>query len=152
MVVEYARHVLGYKNANTTEIDPATEHPVISLLSEQRSVNNLGGTMRLGAYPCKLLERSKAEAAYKQSKISERHRHRYEVNNQFKDELEDEGLIFSGQYTKQKLCEIAEIKGHPWMLGVQYHPEFKSKPTDPHPLFKAFTKAMITQKQKKRRK
>lgn len=151
LVVEYARNVLGYEDANSTEIDPASKHPVISLLSEQRNVRNLGGTMRLGAYPCKISERSKAFTAYKKSKISERHRHRYEVNNQFVQELEDGGLIFSGQYSKEKLCEIAEVKDHPWMLGVQYHPEFKSKPTEPHPLFKAFAKAMILSKQKKRR-
>lgn len=152
MVVEFARHVLNFKDANSTEIDPSTEHPVISLLSEQRTVRNLGGTMRLGAYPCKLKERSKAHSAYKESKISERHRHRYEVNNQFIDQLEGSGLEFSGIFTKQKLCEIAEVTSHPWMVGVQYHPEFKSKPTAPHPLFKAFAKAMINAKQKKRSK
>ncbi|MCH9632999.1 MAG: CTP synthase [Chlamydiae bacterium] len=152
MVVEYARNVLGYEDANSTEIDSSTEHPVISLLSEQRTVRNLGGTMRLGAYPCKLKEKSRAAAAYKVSKISERHRHRYEVNNQYVDELEDNGLLFTGIFTKQKLCEIAEVKNHPWMLGAQFHPEFKSKPTCAHPLFGAFVQAMIGKKKKNMRK
>ena len=152
MVVEYARNVLGYEDANSTEIDSSCEHPVISLLSEQRTVRNLGGTMRLGAYPCKLKEKSKALAAYKINKISERHRHRYEVNNQYVDELEDYGLLFTGIFSKQKLCEIAEVKGHPWMLGAQFHPEFKSKPTEAHPLFRAFVQAMISKRKKNVRK
>lgn len=151
MVVEYARNVLKLENANSTEIDPKTPYPIISLLSEQQNVRNLGGTMRLGAYPCKIKERSKAHKAYRKLMISERHRHRYEVNNKFVEDLEKAGLIFSGTFTKQKLCEIAEIKNHPWMLGAQFHPEFKSKPTAPHPLFKAFVGAMIS-KQKLRRR
>lgn len=151
LVVEFARHVLGYSDANTTEINNKTTHPVISMLSEQRHISNLGGTMRLGAYPCKIKERTKAYTAYGKTNISERHRHRYEVNNQYVEELENNGLVFSGVNTHEKLCEIAEIKDHPWMLGVQYHPEFKSKPTDPHPLFKAFAKAMITLKKKRKK-
>lgn len=143
LVVEYARNVLGLKEANSTEVDPATPHPVIALISEQQNVRNLGGTMRLGAYPCKLKDKSKAHKAYQKLKISERHRHRYEVNNGYIKDLEETGLLFSGIYTKQKLCEIAEVKKHPWMLGAQYHPEFKSKPTEAHPLFKDFAKAMI---------
>ena len=152
MVVEYTRSVLGYEGANSTEIDPGSAHPVISLLSEQRNISNLGGTMRLGAYPCKLKERTKALSAYKKATISERHRHRYEVNNHFVEELEENGLLFSGFYSKQKLCEIAEIKDHPWMLGAQFHPEFKSKPTEAHPLFKAFVLAMINKRKKNVRK
>lgn len=152
MVVEYARHVLGLKNANSSEIDSLSPHPVISLLSDQRSISGLGGTMRLGAYPCDIKERTKAHQAYKKNKISERHRHRYEVNNTYIEELEKNGLIFSGMFTKEMLCEIAEIKGHPWMLGAQFHPEFKSKPTQPHPLFKAFIKAMLKQQKGSRRK
>lgn len=148
LVVEYARNVLGYSDANSTEIDATTTHPVISLLSEQKQVRNMGGTMRLGAYPCKLKDKSKAHKAYKKLNISERHRHRYEVNNEYVEELENNGLIFSGTYTKQKLCEIAEIKGHPWMLAAQFHPEFKSKPTSAHPLFKDFAEAMIKHKKK----
>ncbi len=150
LVVEYARNVLGYQKANSTEIVPETPTPVISLLSEQKNVRNLGGTMRLGAYPCNLKERSKAFTAYKKTKISERHRHRYEVNNAFIDELQKKGLMFSGTYAKQKLCEIAEVKNHPWMLGVQFHPEFKSKPTEPHPLFRAFVQALIRHQKEKR--
>lgn len=152
LVVEYARNVLGLKDANSTEIDASTKNPVISLLSEQRNVSNVGGTMRLGAYPCKLKEKSKAHLAYKKLTISERHRHRYEVNNNYMEELEKAGLLFSGVHPKQKLCEIAEVKKHPWMLAVQFHPEFKSRPTEAHPLFKDFAKAMIQfQKTKKRR-
>ncbi|MCH9633790.1 MAG: CTP synthase [Chlamydiae bacterium] len=150
LVVEFARHVLGFKDASSTEFAPETKNPVISLLSEQRTVQNIGGTMRLGAYPCKLQEKSKAYSAYKKLKISERHRHRYEVNNHYTDDLEKAGLLFSGRYTKQKLCEIAEVKNHPWMVGVQFHPEFKSRPTEPHPLFKDFAKAMIQQSKKKK--
>ncbi len=152
LVVEFARNVLGLKNANSTEIDPQTPYPVISLLTEQKELKNLGGTMRLGAYPCKITEPSKAYRAYGKKNISERHRHRYEVNNDYVERMEAEGLRFTGIHPKQKLCEIAEIKDHPWMLGVQYHPEFKSKPTEPHLLFKAFIEAAIAYQKKKKRK
>ncbi len=143
MCVEFARHVLGLHEANTTEIDPNTPHPVISLLSEQKGVDNLGGTMRLGAFPCQLKANTKAAEAYGSLKISERHRHRWEFNNSYKERCEQEGLIFSGTLENGSLCEIAEIKDHPWMVGVQFHPEFKSKPTDPHPLFREFISAII---------
>lgn len=149
LVVEFARHVLGLEDANSSEIDPSSSHPVIALLSEQKNVRNMGGTMRLGAYPCRLKDGSKAHQAYKKTKISERHRHRYEVNSDFTADLEKAGLDFTGVYTKQKLCEIAEVKKHPWMVGVQFHPEFKSRPTEPHPLFKDFAKAAITQSRKR---
>lgn len=152
MVVEFARHVLGYADANSTEIDPSTARPVVSMLSEQKEIKHLGGSMRLGAYPCKLLENSKAAIAYKTLKISERHRHRYEVNNAYVDEIEKNGMVFSGHHAQEKLCEIAEVKSHPWMVGVQFHPEFKSKPTQPHPLFKAFAQAMIKHKKNQRGK
>jgi len=145
LCVEFARHVLGHKDANSTEMDPSTPHPIISLLSEQRDVKNLGGTMRLGAYNCSLKVPSKAHTAYGTETISERHRHRYEFNNTFKEELEEKGLILTGQLENDQLCEIAEIKDHPWMVGVQYHPEFKSKPTEPHPLFRDFIAAAIKQ-------
>ena len=105
--------------------------------------------MRLGAYTCSLDEKSHAFKAYKKKKISERHRHRYEVNNDYISDFEDNGLHFAGLYTKEKLCEIAEVKDHPWMVGVQFHPEFKSKPIDPHPLFTAFIKAAIAHKKRK---
>jgi len=150
MCVEFARHVLGWKDANSTEIDPKASHPIISLLSEQKGVENLGGTMRLGAFTCTLTPGSKAEQAYGTSRISERHRHRFEFNNLYKDECERKGLILSGVLEDGHLCEIAEVKDHPWMVGVQFHPEFKSKPTDPHPLFKEFIAAVVQQKTKRR--
>ncbi|MCB1109678.1 MAG: CTP synthase [Chlamydiia bacterium] len=141
LVVEFARSVLGLKKANSTEMDSDTPDPIISLLTEQEDVTNLGGTMRLGSYPCTLLPKSKAYAAYKEKKITERHRHRYEFNNAYKEECEEKGLLVSGTY--EFLCEIAELKNHPWMLGVQFHPEFQSKPIAPHPLFSAFVGAML---------
>lgn len=144
MAVEFARHAIGLEDANSTEFDPDTKHPVISLLSEQRGVQDLGGTMRLGAYICDLKPHTKAHKAYKQPQISERHRHRYEFNNNYKEAMEKAGFIIAGTLKGEALCEIAEIKDHPWMVGVQFHPEFKSKPTDPHPLFRDFIQAMIT--------
>lgn len=143
MCVEFARHVLGYKDANSTEMDPETTHPIISLLEEQKGMENLGGTMRLGAYSCKITPQSKAFEAYGMDTISERHRHRYEFNNAFKAACEEKGFLLSGVLENGTLCEIAEVQDHPWMLGVQYHPEFKSKPTEPHPLFFQFIKASI---------
>lgn len=148
MTVEFARHVLNRPNANSTEIDPKTDDPVISLLSEQRDVQEMGGTMRLGNYDCKLKEGSIAYKAYAKSVIGERHRHRYEFNNKYKDEMEKKGLIVTGVLDDGELCEIVEVKDHPWMLGVQFHPEFKSKPTEPHPLFHSFIQAMIAHKNK----
>lgn len=145
LVVEFARNVAQITGANSTEMDPTTPHPVISLLSEQENVCDLGGTMRLGAYPCKLKENSKAAQAYKSRTISERHRHRYEFNNSYKSALEAAGLSISGVYENYSLCEISEIPNHPWMVGVQFHPEFKSKPLAPHPLFLAFVKAIVQQ-------
>lgn len=148
MSVEFARHVLGLSEANTTENDPFTKDPVISLLSEQRDVKEMGGTMRLGASICRLKSGSKAHQAYGVDTVSERHRHRYEFNNQYQEAMEKKGFVISGVLEEGVLCEIAEIKDHPWMLGVQFHPEFKSKPTNPHPLFYAFIQAMIKQKEK----
>lgn len=149
LTVEFARNVSGIKKANSTEVAPKTTAPIISLLSEQEGVQNLGGTMRLGAYRCRLEKNSKAYRAYKSLTISERHRHRYEFNNHFKKQLEKDGLVFSGTLQEGDLCEIVEVKSHPWMLGVQFHPEFKSKPTKPHPLFRDFIKAAIDHKKKK---
>ncbi len=143
MAVEFARHAAHLEDANSTEMDPNTKHPVISLLSEQKEVKDMGGTMRLGSYLCDLKEGSKAFAAYQQPKIAERHRHRFEFNNKYKQEMEQAGFVISGVLENAGLCEIAEIKDHPWMLGVQFHPEFKSKPTEPHPLFRDFVRAMI---------
>ncbi len=146
MCVEFARHVLGLDDANSTEIDPSTPHPVVSLLSEQKRIENMGGTMRLGAFNCRIKNGSNAEKAYKKQVVSERHRHRFEFNNLFKEQYEQKGLIFSGVLENGQLCEIAEVEDHPWMLGVQYHPEFKSKPTDPHPLFRDFIAAVVQHK------
>ncbi|MGD0665521.1 MAG: gamma-glutamyl-gamma-aminobutyrate hydrolase family protein, partial [Rhabdochlamydiaceae bacterium] len=143
MCVEFARHVLKLPDANSTEIDPKTPHPVISLLSEQKDVADMGGTMRLGAYPCELKAGSKAAKAYGELKISERHRHRYELNDAFKTRFQDQGLLITGILPTQGLCEIVEVKDHPWMVGVQFHPEFKSKPSSAHPLFKDFIEAAI---------
>ena len=146
LIVEFARHVAHLKEANSTEMDPSTKDPVISLLSEQTNVTNLGGTMRLGAYECRVKEGTKAFGAYQATSISERHRHRYEFNNIYSKSFEEKGLVLSGIWPEGNLCEIAEIKDHPWMVGCQFHPEFKSKPTNPHPLFREFIKAVIKHK------
>lgn len=146
LAVEFARHVLKITDANSTEIDPYTPNPVISLLSEQREVQDMGGTMRLGNYNCVLKPGSNAYKAYGKPVIGERHRHRYEFNNKYKEEMEKHGFQITGTLENGTLCEIAEIKDHPWMLGVQFHPEFKSKPTEPHPLFSAFIDAMVAHK------
>lgn len=141
LCVEFARHVLELQDANSTEMDPNTAHPIISLLSEQQRIKNFGGTMRLGAFTCLLKKGSKAYAAYGKETISERHRHRYEFNTEFKERFEKSGLTLTGIMENNQICEIAEIDDHPWMVGVQFHPEFKSKPTDPHPLFRDFIHA-----------
>ena len=141
MVVEYARNVLGLESANSSEIDPDTPHPVIDIMPEQRSVTDKGGTMRLGVYPCRLLEGSLAQRAYRQTLIHERHRHRFELNNAFRESLESEGLISSGVSPDGKLVEIIEVSGHPFMVGVQFHPEFCSRPNRPEPLFRKFVAA-----------
>jgi CTP synthase len=143
LLVEFARHVAKLETANSTEVDPLTKEPVITLLDGQVGIHDKGGTMRLGAYPCTLKEGSLALAAYKSKLISERHRHRYEFNNHYRSLLEEKGLVLSGLWEEGGLCEIAEVKGHPWMLGCQFHPEFKSKPTAPHPLFREFIAAAI---------
>lgn len=146
LVVEFARNVLGLADANSTEMDQETAHPIISLLEEQKLVSDRGGTMRLGAYPCLLKRQSLAHKAYGKDKIHERHRHRYELNNKYKERLQDAGLTISGTYEEGDLCEIAEVTNHPWMVGAQFHPEFGSKPLEPHPLFRDFVKAMIARK------
>ena len=146
LIVEFARNVLGLPDANSTEIESDTSAPVISLLNEQEDVEGLGGTMRLGAYPCLLKEGSKVHKAYGTTTISERHRHRYEINNKYKKLAEEKGVTFSGMLEDGNLCEIAEIDDHPWMIGVQFHPEFKSRPVEPHPLFHQFITAAIHEK------
>ena len=143
LAVEFARKVLGLDDANSTEINAATSNPVISLLSEQKQVTNLGGTMRLGAYPCQLHEASLAFQAYGTEKISERHRHRYEFNSAYRDDFTKKGARITGTSPDGMLCEVIEVTNHPWMLGAQFHPEFKSKPTAAHPLFVAFVQASL---------
>lgn len=154
-VVEFARHVAGLKNAASTEFGETTE-PVIGLMTEWQTEegattreegSNLGGTMRLGAYPCHIQQDTKAFEIYKQADITERHRHRYEFNNNYKQKLEDAGLVFSGTCPKGELCEIVEIPEHVWFLAGQFHPEFKSSPRKPHPLFASFIKAAKAQTQ-----
>ncbi len=142
MVVEFARNVLQLNKANSAEFDRSTPAPVIDLMPEQNSVTEKGGTMRLGLYPCHLQEGTKARDAYQVEMVEERHRHRFELNNDYRAELEDAGLICSGVSPDNRLVEIAEVKNHPFMLGTQFHPEFLSRPNRPHPLFTAFIKAV----------
>jgi len=151
-VVEYARNVCGLNKANSSEFDPETPYPVIDLLPEQRNVMEKGASMRLGAWPCVITPESFAFDAYGQKKISERHRHRYEFNNDYKKTLNDRGLRITGISPDGKLAEIVEIKDHPWFLGCQFHPEFKSRPVKPHPLFSKFIEAALKNTQKKKQK
>ena len=142
-VVEFARSVCGLGGANSTECDPETPHPVISLLPEQADVEDLGGTMRLGAYPTTLEDGSLSCLAYKARDISERHRHRYEFNNDYRERLGLHGMVYSGLSPDRRLVEIVELRDHPWFVGCQFHPEFKSRPFSPHPLFIAFIGAAL---------
>lgn len=146
-VVEFARNVLGWHGANSSEFDAATPYPVIDLLPEQKKLDRMGGTMRLGRYPCRLLEGSLAHRAYNTLEISERHRHRYELNNEYRQALAEKGMVFSGTTPPDGyLVEIIELPGHPWFVGTQFHPEFKSRPYRPHPLFKDFVGASVKNK------
>ena len=147
MAVAFARYVLKLAQANSIEIDPDTSHPIITLLAGQEGVRDRGGTMRLGAYPCCLKSPSKAYAAYGVGSVGERHRHRYEFNNAYREACAKQGLRVTGTFVEEDLVEILEVADHPWMLGVQFHPEFQSKPLVPHPLFLSFVKAML-QRQK----
>ena len=144
LVIEFARHVLNLDEANSTEFDQQCTYPVIDLLPEQRDVDEMGGTMRLGIYPCKLVENTHASKAYGVELVHERHRHRFEFNNDFRVQLEKAGFIASGISPDGRLIEIGEIKGHPWMVGVQFHPEFLSRPGRPHPLFIDFVGVVKT--------
>ena len=145
-VIEFARNVLGLSDANSTEMDDKTKYPVISLMEEQKNIVNKGGTMRLGAWDCKLNKKSKVYDAYKTETISERHRHRYEFNNDYLKQISDAGLIATGINPETNLVEIIELPNHPWFIGVQYHPEYKSTVLKPHPLFVAFVKACLDYK------
>ncbi|WP_317854330.1 CTP synthase [Chakrabartyella piscis] len=142
-VIEYARNILEWKKANTTEIDEKTEYPVIHWMPDQKDIANLGGTMRLGAYPCQLADGSKSKAAYGTDLVQERHRHRFEFNNEFRDQLMAAGLQITGVSPDGRLVEIVELPEHPWFVAVQFHPEFKSRPNRPHPLFRDFVKAAL---------
>jgi len=145
-VIEFARHVCGLEGANSSEVNEVTPHPVIHLMGTQRDVTRKGGTMRLGAYPCVLREGSLAAKIYGKRRISERHRHRYEVNNDYREKLTARGLVLSGVSPDESLVEIVELPDHPWFLGCQFHPEFKSRPFDCHPLFRGFIRAAQQQK------
>jgi CTP synthase len=151
-VIEIARHVCGLEGANSSEFNGHTPHPVIALMPEQEQVVNKGGTMRLGAYPAVLKEGTLAFQAYQEKQISERHRHRYEVNNEYREILAQNGVVFSGLSPDEKLVEILELKDHPWFLGCQFHPELKSRPHAPHPLFREFIHAALKEKRRKRKK
>lgn len=144
-VIEYARNILGYKDANSTEFDTETKYPVIDILPEQKDIENMGGTMRLGTYPCKLVEGSLARELYGEDLIYERHRHRFEFNNEFKNEIQEAGLIISGISPDGRLAEIVELprNEHPFFIAGQFHPEFKTRPNRPHPLFSGFVRAML---------
>jgi CTP synthase len=142
-VSEFARHVAGLDGANSTEMDPETEHPVIDLLPEQKEVEDLGGTMRLGAQAVELADDTRARDAYGDAVVHERHRHRYEVNNHYRQRLIDAGLVVSGTYQEGRLVEVVELADHPWFVASQFHPEFKSRPTRPAPLFRDFVGAAL---------
>ena len=142
-VIEFARNVSGLRGANSTEFDATPPYPVVDLMPEQRSVTEKGATMRLGAYPCVLAPGSKAAAAYGASEISERHRHRYEVNNDFREALTSHGMLISGASPDRRLVEMIELPQHPYFVGCQFHPEFKSRPQEPHPLFQSFIAAAL---------
>ena len=143
MVIEYARHVLGFKDANSSEFDPKTTHPVIDLMPEQVKIIAKGATMRLGSYPCSLEENSLARSLYKKDMIAERHRHRYEFNNIYREDYLANGLKLSGLSPDKKLVEIVECPSRRYHIGSQFHPEFKSRPTKPHPLFVGLISAAL---------
>ena len=145
-VIDFARNQLGLTDANSTEFNPNTPHPVIDIMGEQKEIKDKGATMRLGAWPCVLEKGSLAYNAYEKESISERHRHRYEFNNQYREQLEEAGMLISGTNPDRGLVEIIEIKNHPWFVAVQFHPEFQSKPNQAHPLFASFVEAALVQK------
>jgi CTP synthase len=145
-VIEYARHVLGWEDAHSTEMEPNAGHPVIDLMHDQQAVENKGGTMRLGAYACKIQDKTLARSIYSKSRISERHRHRWEFNNIFREDFEKNGMVLSGTNPDTGLVEIIELPSHPFFIGVQFHPELKSTVMNPHPLFVSFVKAALLHK------
>jgi len=141
--IEFARNVVGWEDANSSEFDAASGHKVIDLLPDQAGVSEKGGTMRLGAYRCALREGSLAARAYGRSEVEERHRHRYELNNRYAAQLQSRGLVLSGKCVGRELVEIIELPDHPWFLAVQFHPDLKSRPHEPHPLFTDFVRASL---------
>ena len=145
-VIEFARHVCGMSDANSSEFNAETTHPVIDLMESQQGIENKGGTMRLGSYPCKLTAGTHAEAAYGTDTIAERHRHRYEFNNEYRREMTEKGLVIAGTLPDDSLVELIEVKDHPWFVATQAHPELKSRPNNPHPLFRDFVKAALETK------
>jgi CTP synthase len=145
-VIDFARNVAGLEGANSVEVDPDTPYPVIDLLPEQREIEDMGATMRLGAWPCVLQPGTHSFRAYGQERISERHRHRYELNPEYRGKLEEAGLVIAGTSPDDKLVEVVEIEDHPWFVACQFHPEFASTPFRPHPLFVAFVAAAKRQK------
>ena len=142
-VIEFARNVLHYKDAHSTEFNAKSSHPVIDIMENQKKISGLGGTMRLGAYPCDIKTGTIAEKTYGNLKIEERHRHRFEFNNEYLDHFEKAGMIATGINTKDDLVEIVEIKNHKWFMGVQFHPEYKSTVANPHPVFMSFVNAAM---------
>ena len=148
-IIEYARNVCGFENANSFEFNQETKYPVIHLMDDQRHITNMGGTMRLGAYPCIIKRGTLANRLYGKLKISERHRHRYEVNNEYRDVLSDKGMVFSGMSPDERLVEICELTDHPFFIGSQFHPELKSRPMNPHPLFKGLVEAALKYRQER---
>jgi CTP synthase len=145
-VIEFARNVLGHERAHSTEMDPDTPFPVIDMMEEQKSILDKGGTMRLGVYLCRIKEGTRVDSVYKQREVNERHRHRYEFNNRYLDEFEKAGMIAAGKNLERDLVEIMELKGHPWFVGVQFHPEYRSTVDSPHPLFVKFIEAAVMHK------
>ena len=142
-LVEFGRHVLGFSDAHSQEFNPDTTHPMVHIMADQDGVTDLGGTLRLGSYPCVLTEGSKAYELYGEKEIHERHRHRYEVNNEYRDILQENGMMLSGCSPDGRIVEMVEIPEHPWFVATQAHPEFKSRPNKAHPLFKGFVEAAL---------
>jgi CTP synthase (UTP-ammonia lyase) len=145
-VIEFARHVCGMTDAHSSEFNPETQHPVIDLMASQQGIEDKGGTMRLGSYPCKLVNGTHAQEAYGENLVHERHRHRYEFNNEYREALEAKGLVIAGTLPDDSLVEMVEVKDHPWFVGTQAHPELKSRPNHPHPLFREFVRAALNVK------
>jgi CTP synthase len=150
-VIEFARNVCGFADAHSTEFNPKTKHPVIDIMAEQKKVKEKGGTMRLGAYACRVKKDTAAKKAYRKELVMERHRHRFEYNNRFRKGLEKNGMLVAGENPERKLVEIVELKDHPWFVGVQFHPEFQSRPLRPHPLFREFVAASLKNRWEKDR-